>query len=166
MKCNVAVAPLAIVDGTYLCLLPPTLPNTGAANDDEEDVLHHVPALPCTEVWKHCGPKTVNVNEMTASMHVDGDCDGDDDGVHDSMIVSSNMKTIPIRLSDISKLDFRFIHPVNLTDIIRNNDGGSSSVVQVSSCTENNIMVEDRMAWSNKDKNCLEICLPAMICDD
>eukprot|EP00984_Skeletonema_dohrnii_P007081 scaffold2543_cov94-Skeletonema_dohrnii-CCMP3373.AAC.4 len=164
MKGNVAAAPLAIVDGTYLCLLPPTLPNTGAANDDEEDVLHYVPALPCTEVWKHCGPKTVNnVNEMTASMHVDGICDDDDVGAHDNKIVS-NMKTIPIRLSDISKLDFRFIHPVNLTDVI-SNDGGSSSVVQVSSCTENNIMVEERMAWSNKDNICLEICLPSMTCD-
>jgi len=166
MKGNVAAAPLAIVDGTYLCLLPPTLPNTtGAANDDEEDVLHYVPALPCTEVWKYCGPKTVNdVNELIASMHVDGDCDEDDVGSHDNTILS-NMKTIPIRLSDISKLDFRFIHPVNLTDNIRN-DGGSSSVVQVASCTENNIMVEERMAWSKKNNNCLEICLPSMICDD
>ena len=80
--------------------------------------------------------------------------------------ILSNFQTIPIRLSDISKLDFRFIHPVNLvTD--NNNGGGSSSVVQVSSCSDNNMMMTERMTWSNNNDNFLEIHLPSiMTCDD
>ncbi len=154
MKGNVAVSPLVIVDGTYLCLLPTT------ADGEEEDVLHHVPALPCIEVWKHCGPKYVNVDEIATTMQVDDD-DEDDDTDGDILF---NMKTIPICLSDISKFDFRFIHPVNLVT------GGSSSstVVRVSSCSENVIMTKERMAWSNSSNdNCLEICLPSITtCDD
>ena len=153
--------PLAIVDGAYLSFLPPALTNnTGAANSDEQDdddVLHYVPALPCTEVWKHCAPQTVNVNEMTTSMHVDGGANLESDDAS-----SDDVQTIPIRRSDISNLDFRFIHPINL--LTENN--GSSSVVQVSSYNDNCIMAEERMTWSDNNKTCLNIRLPSMVCDD
>eukprot|EP00986_Skeletonema_menzelii_P020257 scaffold30651_cov154-Skeletonema_menzelii.AAC.10 len=159
-------APLAIVDGTYLCLLPSAPTNTGAAvvNDDEGDVLHYVPALPCIEVWKHCGRRTVNVHEMTTQMHAD-DNDDEENAPHDN-VLSNNMRTIPIRLSDISRSDFRFVHPVNLLTNPNITHGVSSSVVQISSCSENNIMSEERIAWSNDNINHLEICLPSMSCDD
>jgi len=155
MKGNVAAAPLAIVDGTYLCLLPSSLPN------NEEDVLHNVPALPCIEVWKHCGPNTVDVTEITPLMHVD-DSSEEDDETHDNDDVLSNIRTVPLRLSDISRFDdFRFVHPVNVIT-----HGGSSSAIQISSCSENNNLAEDRIAWSKGISNCLDICLPSMTCDD
>ena len=161
-------APLAIVDGIYLCLLPTTTlanNNVTAAADGEEDVLHYVPALSCIEVWRHCGPKYVNVNDMITTMPAD-DEEGEGGDEIDGNNILSNFQTIPIRLSDISKLDFRFIHPVNLvTD--NNNGGGSSSVVQVSSCSDNNMMMTERMTWSNNNDNFLEIHLPSiMTCDD
>lgn len=160
MKGNVAAAaPLAIVDGTYLCLLPSPHGNN---DDDEEDVLHDVPALPCVEVWKHCGPKTVDVTEMTTLMHVDDD--EEVDGPHDNDNILSNMTTISLRLSDISRYDFRFVHPVNVIA----SGGSSSSVIQISSCRESNNLAEDRIVWSKDDNNNnrLDICIPSMAGDD
>ena len=150
--------PLAIVDGTYLCLLPTSI-------NDDKDVLHYVPALPCTEVWKHCGQRTVNVNEMTTSMQTDDDNeDNGENANHDNLL--SDMETIPIHLSDISRLDFRFVHPVNLLTNTNITQGSSSSVVQISSCSENNIMSDERIAWSNDKNNYLEVYLPSMSFDD
>lgn len=163
MKGSVAAAPLAIVDGTYLCLLPSPLSNSGAAgnNDEEEDVLHNVPAFPCIEVWKHCGPNTVDVTEMTTLMHLDDDDDEDEEPHGNNDDTLSKMTTIPIRLSDVSRYDFRFVHPVNVITL-----RGSSSVVQISSCCQNNISAEDRIAWSKDNSNRLDVNLPCMACDD
>jgi hypothetical protein len=171
-KGNVAAAPLAIADGTYLCLLPKTPGEEQEEDDDDDDVLHYVPALPCIEVWKHCGPKYFDVIGIDTTMQVDDDDDDDDEEdttkdvtSDDDNDILSKMTTIPIRLSDISKCDFRFIHPVNLVT----GSSSSSSVVKVSSCCENIITTKERMTtWSNRNNDtCLEICLPSiMTCDD
>ena len=152
---TVEAAPVAIVDGTYLCLLPSnTLHDTG-------DILHLVPAVPCTEVWKHCGPRYVNVDEMIMTTMHDDD---EDEEQKTNERTLSKIKTIPLRSSDITKFGFRFIHPVNLMDTNGNSGGSvSSGTVQVSSCDENNLMMTDeRIAWSSNDNSCLQICLPSL----
>ncbi len=156
-------APVAIVDGTYLCLLPSkTLIDASNNTSNDGDILHLVPAVPCTEVWKHCGPRYVNVDEMmmTTTMHDDDD---DEDKKTDDRILSK-IKAIPLRSSDITKFGFRFIHPVNLMDTNGNSGCSvSSGTVQVSSCDENSLMMTDeRMIWSSNDNTCLHICLPSL----
>lgn len=157
---SVETAPVAIVDGTYLCLLPSkTLHNASNSTSNDGDILHLVPAVPCAEVWKHCGPRYVNVDEMMMTTMHDEDDDEDkktDDRIH------SKIKTIPLRSSDITKFGFRFIHPVNLMDTNGHNSGcDSSGTVQVSSCDENSLMMTDeRMTWSSNDNICLHIYLP------
>lgn len=153
MKGSVLAAPLAIVDGTYLCLLP-------SGDDDEEDVLHDVPALPCHEVWKRCGPEAIDVTDTTTLMHVDEEDENDNETLGNDDI-QSKMTTISIRLSDISRYDFRFVHPVNVIT-----HGGSSSVVQISSCCEYNNIIEVGISWSKDSNNLLDICFPSMTCDD
>ena len=156
----VEAAPVAIVDGTYLCLLPSKINDvSNSTSNDDGDILHLVPAVPCTEVWKHCGPRYVNVDEMMmTTMH-----DEDEDKKTDDRILSK-IKTIPLRSSDITKFGFRFIHPVSLMDT--NGHSGcsvSSGTVQVSSCDENSLMMTDeRMTWSSNDNNCLHIYLPSL----
>ena len=156
------MAPLAIVDGAYLCLLPPHHnSSTTKDNIDGDDVLYHVPAVPCTEVWRHWGPKCVNVSKIITTMH-DVD-DEDEEAATGGNIILSKIETIPIRSSDLSKLDFRFIHPENLVA-----DDGNRVVQVSSSCDDNNLMMshERRMVWSNSNDNCLEICLPSLTsCD-
>lgn len=179
MKGHVATAPLAIVDGTLLCVLPTV---AAAADENDDDVLHQVPAVPCSEVWKHCGPKCVDVCELKTTTLNDNNADEENgQGLDGNMqLLLSSMVTIPMRSSDISKFDFRFKHPLDLlvtnsTDGDDNRTGSSSStcVVQVSSsCDDNNFIMtpEKRMVWSSNNRdssNCLlEICLPSMTSDD
>jgi hypothetical protein len=161
MSTSVEAAPVAIVDGTYLCLLPSNTLHDDASNgtSNDGDIVHLVPAVPCTEVWEHCGPRYVNVDEkMMTAMNddVDGELNADDR-------ILSKIKTIPLRSSDITKFGFRFIHPVNLMDTNGHSGCVSSGTVQVSSCDENSlIMTDERMAWSSNVNNCLHICLPSL----
>lgn len=149
MPTNLSVAPVAIVDGTHLCLLPPHGDDADYAqhlgNDDDHATMT-VPAVPLSLVYKLVGGEYISRSNLEDFVIEGGGCVDDNIQASDA---SSFIETICLRASDVVNSDFRFMHPVCLM-------AGSSTFPIHIVCDENG---DASITWVAQS---LYVCLPSL----